>query len=90
MDSDENAYVVGTTHSADFPTKNPLQAANHGNGDSFVAKLNTAGSALLYSTNLGGSNDDAADGIAVDGQDVVHCLPQSIARQHSGRQNREE
>jgi hypothetical protein len=66
VDSSGNAYVAGTTDSTDFPTANPLQATNLGNGDAFVAKLNPAGSALIYSTYLGGSGVDEAHGIAVD------------------------
>ncbi len=66
VDSSGNAYVIGNTYSTDFPTMNPLQAANAGNQDAFVAKLNAAGSALVYSTYLGGSNYDQGFGIAVD------------------------
>jgi hypothetical protein len=67
VDSSGNAYVTGYTTSGDFPTVNPLQATNHGgDGDAFVAKLNPAGSALVYSTYLGGSGGEGADGIAVD------------------------
>jgi len=65
-DSSGNAYVVGGTGSSDFPTVNPIQATNHGSGNAFVAELNAAGSALVYSTYLGGSGGDAGDGIAVD------------------------
>ena len=66
VDSSGNAYVVGTTYSTDFPTKNPLQPANGGEGNAFVAELNPTGSALVYSTYLGGSNVDEGLGIAVD------------------------
>ncbi len=66
-DSSGNAYVTGITTSSDFPTMNPLQAANRGNpGNVFVTKLNAAGSALVYSTYLGGSGSDQANAIAVD------------------------
>jgi len=67
VDGAGNAYVTGTTLSTNFPTANPLQD-NFGGGysDTFVAKLNPAGSALVYSTYLGGSGDDSASGIAVD------------------------
>ena len=44
----------------------PLQGANKGNGDAFVAELNASGSSLVYSTYLGGSDADQANGIAVD------------------------
>ena len=61
------AYVTGHTSSTDFPTQNPLQPQKKGNYDAFVAKLNAPGSALVYSTYLGGSDDDQGRGIAVDG-----------------------
>src|SRR5208337_3933771 len=64
-----NSYVTGTTLSTDFPTANPLQATNKASakGTAFVAKLNPAGSALVYSTYLGGSVQDGGSGIAADG-----------------------
>ncbi|MFQ5874449.1 MAG: SBBP repeat-containing protein, partial [Dehalococcoidia bacterium] len=62
-----NAYVTGLTASTDFPSVNPVQPAfRGGTNDAFVAKLDTAGSALLYSTFLGGSGNDQGGGIAVD------------------------
>ena len=68
VDASGNAYVAGPTNSTNFPTVNPLQAAGGGNYyDAFVARLNAAGSALVYSTYLGGTGDDQAAGIAVDG-----------------------
>ena len=73
VDSAGDAYVTGNTASSDFPTHNPLQRKFGGRGgfagptgDAFVAKLNPAGTALLYSTYLGGSRDDSGQGIAVD------------------------
>jgi len=66
VDASGNAYVTGLTGSLNFPTANPLQAGNGGGYDAFVAKLNAAGSALVYSTYLGGSDYDQAFGIAVD------------------------
>ena len=66
VDSAGNAYVTGTTSPTDFPTASPLQTASGGGYDIFVAKLNAAGSALIYSTYLGGSGYDAGYGIAVD------------------------
>jgi len=67
VDPTGSTYVTGFTFSTDFPTANPLQVANAGNGDLFVTKLNSAGSALVYSTYLGGSNLDlVASTIALD------------------------
>jgi len=45
---------------------NPLQPANGGASDAFVTEINPAGSALVYSTYLGGSAHDDGHGIAVD------------------------
>ena len=66
VDPSGNAYVTGETDSTTFPTKDPLYAANAGGRDVFVTKINPAGSALVYSTYLGGSNHDIGYGIAVD------------------------
>jgi len=69
LDGAGNVYVAGSTESHDFPTANPLQSACGGFfcNDAFVAKLNPAGSALVYSTYLGGSDVDFGSGITVDG-----------------------
>jgi uncharacterized repeat protein (TIGR01451 family) len=66
VDSSGNVYIAGQTVSPDFPTTLPLLAAYGGNADAFVAKLNANGSALIYSTFLGGNLNDVANSIAVD------------------------
>ncbi len=69
IDSAGNAYVTGFTTSTNFPTANAFQAANAGNTDAFLTKLNPAGSALVYSTYLGGSgtsSDDEGRSVAVN------------------------
>jgi hypothetical protein len=69
VDSSGNAYVVGDTLSTNFPTKAPLQAAKSGpasTSDGFVAKINPSGSDFVYSTYLGGTNDDSALAVASD------------------------
>jgi uncharacterized protein (TIGR03437 family) len=66
VDSSGNAYVTGYTSSTDFNTKNPLQASSGGGLDGFIAKIDPAGSALLYSTYLGGGGDDQCYGITID------------------------
>jgi len=66
VDGAGNAYVTGYTRSADFPTANALQPALRGSQNAFVAKLAPDGSALVYSTYLGGSTGDSATAIAVD------------------------
>lgn len=59
-------FVVGSTGSLDFPTKDALQPAHGGGQDVFVAKLSALDGSLVYSTFLGGSESDTATGIAVD------------------------
>jgi Beta-propeller repeat len=66
VDTNGNAIVTGQTCSINLPTLNPFQAVNNGNCDAFVSKLNASGSALVYSSYLGGLDIDAAYGIAVD------------------------
>ena len=66
VDAAGNAYVAGLTQSIDFPAANAAQPAIGGSTDIFISKINAAGTALIYSTYLGGSNIDAALGIAKD------------------------
>jgi len=65
IDADGNAYVTGSTVSEDFPTVNPFQADRGAQtcgsppcSDAFVAKLNAAGNALVFSTYLGGNKEE--------------------------------
>ena len=59
-------YVTGDTTSRDFPlTRNAAQRHNAGYGDAFVTEFNAWGSALLYSTYLGGSGSEGAHAIAI-------------------------
>src|SRR5205823_1275151 len=64
VDAAGNAYVTGTYISGDFPLFNPFQTAFKSNsgGHVFVTKLNPTGTALLYSTYLGGSGSDLGFG----------------------------
>ena len=66
VDSAGSAFVTGFTASTNFPTMNALQPNLAGAYDGFVAKLNPSGSALDYSTYLGGTTIDSAFGIAMD------------------------
>jgi hypothetical protein len=67
LDSGGSAYVTGTTSSADFPTTADAQDPTCGATDAYVAKLETTGSALAYSTCLGGASSETGDDVAVDG-----------------------
>lgn len=66
IDGAGNAYVAGQTFSTDFPVTNAFQPTLKGPANAFVSKLNSNGSALVYSTYLGGSTDEVATGISVD------------------------
>ena len=66
VDSSGCAYVTGYTYSSDFPTTVGAWDTTYYNGDVFVTKFNSAGTALLYSTYLGGSSSEYGYGIAVD------------------------
>jgi Beta-propeller repeat len=82
VDSQHDIYVTGDTDSQDFPLMNPIQSTivmacpiNPPTSpyqppcrDAFVAKFDPSGSQLIYSTYLGGSADDVAQGIAADAE----------------------
>ena len=71
VDAQGAAYIVGTTVSAAFPTKSPLQGILRGNSNAFVTKLDANGQ-LVYSTYLGGSFYDSGEAIKVDGTGAVY------------------
>ena len=67
VDNGGSIYLTGATSSANFPVLHALESSPKSvAGHAFVTKLNTIGSALLYSTYLGGSGSDIGNGIAVD------------------------
>jgi Leucine-rich repeat (LRR) protein len=65
-------YVAGFTGSTDFPTANPYQGSINGLFDGIIAKLSADGSSLLYSTYLGGSDDDYIKNITLDGSGAIY------------------
>lgn len=76
VDTQGNAYITGRTDSTNFPLQNALQGSLGGGTQAFVAKLNSSGNGLDYSTYLGGTNPGPTGdtglgtgyGIAVDAQ----------------------
>jgi hypothetical protein len=80
LDPAGNAYVAGQNYAAGFPTTpGAYQTASKGPYDAFIAKLNASGSALVYSTYLGGTGDDYATGIAVDSLANVYVTGLTIS-----------
>jgi beta-propeller repeat-containing protein len=90
VDGAGNAYVAGQTKSGDFPTTAgafdralaippncPRCFAD--NYDAFVLKLNATGSALVYSTYLGGTDIDDARGIAVDSAGNAYVTGETVS-----------
>ncbi|MCX7697830.1 MAG: SBBP repeat-containing protein [Bacteroidales bacterium] len=73
VDSMGCVYITGETYSADFNvTIGSFQTWYGGKGDAFIAKLNNTGTRLMYSTFLGGSENDAGSDISVDNKGCVY------------------
>ena len=73
VDRSGNACVIGETKSDNFPVANAIQPTrNDSENDAFVSKLNSDGSAFIFSTYFGGSDRENAEGIAVDSADNIY------------------
>lgn len=82
VDSAGSAYVLGDfTASLDFPTTPGAFQTTYGGGayDTFVTKLNPNGTALVYSTYIGGTGDDHGEVLAVDGSGNVYISGQTVS-----------
>jgi beta-propeller repeat-containing protein len=66
VDGAGNTYVVGTTNASDFPVVNAIQPMSAGGDEVFAAEVDAAGSRLVYSTYLGGTDHERASDVAVD------------------------
>ena len=78
-DSNGNAYVGGLTSASNFPVTYGTLQTSYGGGpfDGFVAKINPTGSSLVYSTYLGGSQEDHVNGIALDASGDAYLTGQT-------------
>jgi len=72
VDPGGNAYIAGSTSSTDFPTQNALQSRSGGGTDAFVTELNPSGAGLVFSTYLGGSDNDQAYGLVLDASGNIY------------------
>jgi hypothetical protein len=71
----DNAIVVGVAQSSNFPTTTGVvQRTLKGPSDAFITRLNSTGSALVYSTYLGGSSTDLATGVAVNSSGNAYVI----------------
>ncbi|MFC1475686.1 SBBP repeat-containing protein [Candidatus Zixiibacteriota bacterium] len=71
IDGSNNAYITGSTYSVNFPTVGQVQV-DQLDGDVFVTKLSDTGDSLIYSTYLGGADDEWSAAIAVDGEGYAY------------------
>jgi uncharacterized repeat protein (TIGR01451 family) len=74
IDGSNNIYITGTTNSTNFPSQGPAFPNKAGLSDIFVTKINSAGNAVVYSTYVGGSGLDRADGIAIDSSGSAYVV----------------
>jgi hypothetical protein len=87
LDSSGSVYIAGTTTSVNFPTTTgAFQTAFAGGtcgtspcSDAFIAKIKADGTGLTYSTYLGGSNADAATGIALDSAGSAYVTGSTVS-----------
>lgn len=79
VDETGAAYVIGTTHSAEFPTVNAVQPVYGGSGDAFVVKLAPDGGSSIYSTYLGGSGVEEGSGIAADADGAAYMTGRTFS-----------
>lgn len=79
VDANGVAYVTGYTYSTTFPTQNAIQTQKAGSYDGFISAVNPQGSALLYSTYLGGTVQDFAEGIAVDASGSAYVTGRTLS-----------
>ena len=83
VDSNGNAYITGNTASSNFPRTVGPDLTYNGGVDAFVAKVNAAGTALLYSGYIGGSAQDLGSSIAVDGNGNAYVTGNTLSSQAS-------
>ncbi|MHA2096082.1 MAG: SBBP repeat-containing protein [Candidatus Hodarchaeales archaeon] len=74
LDKNENIIITGHTESSDFPIKGENNFTHNGGFDGFVSKLSSDGTTLLWSTLLGGNNDDIIKSVTTDLLDDVYVF----------------
>lgn len=79
VDASSNVYVAGATASLNFPVVQPVQATLSGTRDAFLVKLNSAGTAILKSTYLGGTGSDIANGISLNSAGDIYIAGETTS-----------
>ncbi|MFC1476840.1 SBBP repeat-containing protein [candidate division KSB1 bacterium] len=80
VNDEGNAYITGYTFSADFPIKSgAFDSDYNGDWDVFISTLNSSGSALIYSTFLGGTGDDIGRRIVVDENGIIIVSGETVS-----------
>ena len=85
VDAAGNAYITGKTSSdaTTFPTASGPDLTFNGESDAFVAKINAAGTALLYAGYIGGNAVDGGLGIAVDADNNAYVTGETLSNEFS-------
>ncbi|OHB69328.1 MAG: hypothetical protein A2W23_03740 [Planctomycetes bacterium RBG_16_43_13] len=79
VDSSGNVYVTGDTYSTDFPVASAIYGTNAGSADAFVTKIDASGTALIYSTYIGGSAYERGTRLFVDPSGSVYVSGQTAS-----------
>ncbi len=80
VDDNGNAYITGLSRSTDFPTKKAFQKKNAGIGDAFLTKINPTGSALVFSTYFGGSEEETGLDVAIDDKHNIYIIGDTVSK----------
>ncbi len=78
--SDNLITIAGTTNSSNFPVANAIQPNIGGGSDAFITKLNQNGSALVYSTFLGGAANDSGAAVAVGSDGAAYLTGSTLSQ----------
>jgi hypothetical protein len=79
VDTSGDTYIAGQTTSINFPTDNGFASSGNSNGVAFVTELNPTGTAILYSTYLGGTGGDWGAGLAIDPSGNVYVTGSTLS-----------
>lgn len=83
LDGADNVYLTGETHSTTFPTEVGPDLDPNGHWDAFVAKLNAAGTTLLYAGFIGGDLSEFSNSIAVDADGYAYITGYTFSDENS-------